>query len=230
MAEERNNLQRALEVVAVMCAVVMTTAVCFQWFQARTRSVPHEKRPVPVSNWPELSSLGHRDGPNTAAVTILTFADFECPFCRKFALETLPAVRAAFPGKIAVIMRHWPLDYHRFARPAARASECAAAQGRFKEMHDLLYAKQDSFGLKPFEEFGWDAGVSDSTAFRVCVRDKGDVLAVERDKKAALDGRFSGTPTVIVNGLRLPGVPDSAALASYIRDVLADSKRAEGVR
>jgi protein-disulfide isomerase len=214
-------------VTAVLCAVTMTTLVGYEWFQGRTSRSPPQKNPIPIANWQGLSGSGHREGPADAVVTIVTFADFECPFCKKFALQTLPAIQTEFPGEVAVIMRHWPLDYHRFARPAARASECAAAQGRFKEMHDLLYAKQDSLGLKPFSGYAREAGVSDSIAFEGCIQDTREVLTIEQDRKAALDGRFTGTPTVIVNGLLFPGVPDSTALATHVRGIIAEKARTQ---
>lgn len=227
MSGERNILHRLLEVTAVLCAVTMTMLVGYQWLQARTPRDSPRKEPVPVANWQALSGTGHREGPSDAMVTIVIFADFECPFCKTFALHTLPAIQSTFAGDIAVVMRHWPLDYHRFARPAARASECAAMQARFKEMHDLLYAKQDSLGLKPFAEYAREAGVPDSVAFETCIRGKGVESAIEQDRQTALDGRFTGTPTVIVNGLLFDSVPDSAALADHVRSIVEERRRAQ---
>jgi protein-disulfide isomerase len=161
-------------------------------------------------------------GPQGAKVTILEFADFECPACRQFE-PTLRAARAKYPSDVAVVFRHWPLPYHHFALPAARAAECANAQGRFEAMHDLLYARQDSLGLKSFASFAADAGVADTAAFDVCNRSGGPVMALAADTTDARQLGGRGTPTVVVNGLLL-GVPNGAALDKAIQDALKSTK------
>ena len=113
--------------------------------------------------------------------------------------------------------RHWPLtSIHRFAYPAARAAECAGRQGRFEAFHDLVYAKQESLGLKTFAEFARESGVSNLRAFASCIATTTSVPAIEADISEALRVGGIGTPTILVNGYRLPEPPDSAALATII--------------
>ncbi len=207
-------VQQTFMVVAVACAVVVTTL--------RVRDSLHKPpagdatrgptTPVQVPDWRQYAAVGHRMGPANAPVTIVEFADFECPVCRKFELGPLRYIRNKYPNDVQVVFRNWPLSYHRFAYPAARAAECAGAQGQFEAYHDALYQKQDSLGLKSFMSFARDAGVADTGAFATCASRTGPVIAIDIDSAAArkLGGR--GTPTLLINGLRLPGAPDSASL------------------
>lgn len=198
----------------------MTAVVLRQQFVPTALAPMKNLAPVSVSNWDRLISTGHHSGPRDASVVVLQFGDFECPYCQKFSTRILPGVLAGFPGQVAVVFRHWPLPYHRFAYPAARAAECAGEQGQFQPFSELLYMKQDSLGLKPFDDYAREAGVTDRAAFQLCNSRPGRVASIEADMEAAIAAGASGTPTVLVNGLRYPEPPDSAGLAKAIRNAL----------
>jgi len=170
-----------------------------------------------LDDWDGLVSTGHRIGPESASVTILEFADFECPYCRSFAEKALAPLQKQFPNDVAVVFRHWPLPYHRFAYSAARAAECAGAQGAFTPMYEVLYAKQDSLGLKSFTAYSAEAGVGDTVRFRDCIQDQTEIPAVEADIAAAHAIGARGTPTLAINGALLSWVPDRAELDSLVR-------------
>jgi protein-disulfide isomerase len=97
--------------------------------------IPIPAEPLAVSDAPIL-------GDPNAPVGMIVFSDFECPFCGRFAQETLPELQARYidPGQMFLVFRHLPLPIHAQARPAAEASECAARQGKFWEYHDALFA------------------------------------------------------------------------------------------
>ncbi|HET9426535.1 MAG TPA: thioredoxin domain-containing protein [Gemmatimonadaceae bacterium] len=152
-----------------------------------------------------------------ARVTIVEVSDFQCPFCARFALTALPAIRRRYPDDVAVVYRHWPLSIHPFAFDAAVASECAAAQGRFEPFHDALFRDQDSIGTRPFERFAVDAGVTDTAAFRLCRTSPQAAARVESDRRAALALGAGGTPSFVVNGYLLHAPLDSALLDSIVR-------------
>jgi protein-disulfide isomerase len=155
-------------------------------------------------------------GPADAGVVIVEFSDFQCPVCRGFA-ERLRALRARYPRDVAIVYRHWPLEYHNQAYPAARASECAGEQGKFSEMHDILFANQDSLGLVSWRSLASRAGVPDTAVFEGCFTRPGKIPEVERDihEVASLNG--TGTPTVLVNGEQYSIPPDSAGLEVLVR-------------
>jgi protein-disulfide isomerase len=224
MRRAREIGEQVATVIVVVCTLTMTWAVVRREFFAPrpqiTRPVVN-RQPVVVENWPELLASGQRIGPPDAPVTILEFSDFECPFCRRFSTQTLPAVRRQFPNEVNIVYRHWPLSRHRLAYPAARAAECAAVQGRFEAFHDLLFAQQDSLGRKPFVDFAQESGVRDLGAFEKCNAVRDPVAQIESDLIAVKQLGGTGTPTVVVNGLRLPGTPDSATMVTHVRAALA---------
>jgi len=87
-----------------------------------------------------LPPLGSKD----AKVTIVEFADFECPFCRSYFTETFPQIKKDYidKGLVVYYYRHFPLDFHPLAKPFASASECANEHNKFWEMHDKIFQEQ----------------------------------------------------------------------------------------
>jgi protein-disulfide isomerase len=211
--------------VALGCTLVTTTIVVRrELFHPAVASAANAD-PVPVKDWERLLKDAHVIGRADAPVKIITFADFECPSCKRFATKTWKAVFAQHPNDVAFYHKHWPLPYHKQAYPAARAAECAAAQQRFEAFHDLLYTQQDSLGAKPFERFAREAGVPDLAAFKTCASRTEPVPVIDADAEEAHRVGGSGTPTVIVQGLRLPAPPDSARLEALIQAALEKRSR-----
>jgi len=209
--------------VSVVCAVTVTALlVRREFFAAPGVSQTSRKAATqtPVDDWARYAMSGHRMGPVDAPITIVEFADFECPACGHFTNVTLKQVEASHPGQVAVVFHHWPLTYHRFAYPMARASECAADQGRFREFHDLVYAKQDSLGLKPMEAIAKESRIADVHRFLDCAARGGKLTVIEDDVAAAKLLGGQGTPFVLVNGLAYSSVPDSAALETAFQSAL----------
>jgi len=206
-----------LAAISVGCAV----AVTWRLFFPVSPPPPPPEVPVLLEDWERFGTAGHRMGSATPRVTLVEFSDFECPVCRSFTLGALSGALKAFRNDLAVVFRHWPLAYHRFAYPAARASECAASQGAFEAMHYALFERQDSLGLKPFRQYAADAAVPDLDAFDACVSKPGPVAAIDTDSAMARVAEGGGTPTILLNGWRLPGAPDSARLHRCITVLLA---------
>jgi protein-disulfide isomerase len=89
-----------------------------------------------------VSGADHRLGPMGAELTIVEYGDFECPVCKQ-AAPVLKHLIRRFPQRVALVFRHYPLKaIHPHALRAAEAAECAGAQGRFWQMHELLFANQ----------------------------------------------------------------------------------------
>ncbi len=95
--------------------------------------------------------IGNPDAP----ITIIEFSDFQCPFCARFYSQTLPLIYEEYiePGKVKLVFRDYPIQsIHPNAVPAAVASECANEQGKFKEMHDMLFEKQNGWNNQETED------------------------------------------------------------------------------
>ena len=221
---KREVMSDAAALTAVLCAIILTGSTIRREFGPAKGSsgaaYAAQKKDERINDWRGLAELGHRWGAKSAPVVILEFGDFECPACRAFAVGAERSIKRQYAGKVSFVYRHWTLPYHRFAFPAAKASECAALQGRFHEMYQLLFEKQDSLGLKNFSSFARESGVADSDAFERCMSSKQVESIIARDTAAAQIAGGWGTPTIIVNGLRLAQTPDSASLDKLVRQAL----------
>lgn len=212
----RALLSNLATAVMVACAVVVTTlAVKRELFPPAAAAQP-DMRPRRVDNWERLLQGGQWMGRRDAPVRIVEFSDFQCPFCAR-TQPVLDAVRRRHPERVAVLYRHFPLDaIHPYARPAAAAAECAAAQGRFEPFVTLLFAQQDSLGKKGWPKFAAEAGVPDAAEFDRCVTDARTLAAVDRDAKAGADTQVQVTPTLIINGTLHPGALSEAELEKLV--------------
>lgn len=193
MSHER--FLNAAMVVLVGCALVVTGLVVRrELFPTRVLPQPPQR----VEGWREYGRFGNRIGPTDAKVTVVVFSDFQCGFCA-VAAERMRALRREYPSDLAVVYRHFPLRTHAHAVPAARASECAAAQGRFEPFHDALFSKQDSIGAIPWTRYAIAAGVEDLRGFDRCAGSAIPVAALERDTADGDRLGVRGTPTILVN-------------------------------
>ena len=220
-----NVLKNLGTIVLVGCAVLVTMAVVRREFFPPT---PPSEEPRTIDDWEPLSRAGHRSGPLDAPIVVVEFADFQCPFCAT-AARHLRELRDRFGEEVAVIYRHFPLtSIHPFARDAAIASECAAAQDRFEAFHDSLFANQDDIGVKEWLEFADEAEVPSMTRFAKCLEEDWAAERVRDDSRAADRIALTSTPSVIVNGLLLPGTPSLETLEFHVERIL-DAQRAPGV-
>jgi Na+/H+ antiporter NhaA len=152
----------------------------------------------------------HLRGPRKAPVTLVEYGDLECPYCGRAE----PAVRELLAdfGDVRYVWRHLPLtDVHPHAQLAAEATEAAAAQGKFWEMHDLLMSHQDALTPKDLIRYAGELGL-DTESFARDLRSHAYAARVAEDVDSADLSGVSGTPTFFVNGHRHYGAYDIAAL------------------
>lgn len=157
----------------------------------------------------------HIRGPREAPITVVEYGDFECPYCGQ-AEDVVRELLADY-GDVRYVWRHLPLnDVHPNAQLAAGAAEAAARQGKFWEMHDLLFDNQDALGPKYLMRYAGALGL-DLERFRDDLHEHiGAPLIAEDVDSADLSG-VSGTPTFFINGRRHRGAFDLAALSKAIR-------------
>ncbi len=157
----------------------------------------------------------HIRGPEGAPVTLVEYGDFECPHCGRAA----PVVRQLlerFDGRLRFVFRHLPLvDVHPNAALAAEAAEAAGAQGRFWEMHDLLFEHQTD--LDPHDLVGFAANLGlDTHAFAEDLRLGTFSARVGQDVNSAGEAGVAGTPSFFVNGVRYRGAADFTSIEARI--------------
>ena len=161
----------------------------------------------------------HIRGPAQASVTLVEYGDFECPFCG----QAEPVVRALLTdvGDLRYVWRHLPLsDVHPHAQLAAEASEAAAAQGAFWQMHDLLLDHQDKLAAKDLIGYARQLGL-DVDRFTDELRTHAWRDRIAADVESADLSGVAGTPSFFVNGHRQPGPYDIATLSRAVRTARA---------
>jgi Na+/H+ antiporter NhaA len=169
----------------------------------------------------------HVRGDPDAIVTIVEYADFECPFCGRAEPTIRELMTRAGEDHLRYVFRHLPLaDVHPHAQLAAEASEAAAAQGKFWEMHDRLYEHQDQ--LLPKELVGHAKALGlDVERFTADLRERRHRGRVERDVDGADESGVSGTPSFFINGRRHHGVYDIDALRAAVRSAKVRARSAQ---
>ncbi len=157
-------------------------------------------------------------GPVDAPVTIVEFSDFECPFCSR-VLPVIAEAERAYPGQLRVVFRQFPLNIHPNAPKAAEASLCANDQGKFWELHDVLFANQRALGVDLLK--GYAAGLGlDKAAFDSCLDGGKYAAQVALDLADGIKAGVTGTPAMFVNGRFLNGAVPFETLAKLIDDEL----------
>lgn len=223
-----STTDRVLNVVLVAAAVLMAGVVIRREVAPAQGPVVIDRPDAPprfVEAWRE-KILPHSIplGDSTRPVQIVEFADFECPYCRKFD-STMHQIELAYPGKVSRYFIHFPLSaIHRFAMPAALAADCAGKQGKVAAMHDALFAKQDSFGLRPWKSYARDAGISDTSAFADCIALRNRAQLIVDGLETGKRWQVEATPTVIVNGWRFIHPPRDSTLRETIVALLSGKR------
>lgn len=171
-----------------------------------------------------LGLPGHQLGPDDALVTIVTWSDFQCPFCARL-VPVWAHVREKYGDQVRIVFRHMPLAAHPRAALAAEAAVAAAAQGKFWPFHDHLFARFGQLTRADLESFARAAKL-DLTAFRVALDQRRYRDAVMAEAAAAAALGVDGTPTTFVNGQPVIGARASAAMDAIVDAELARARTA----
>jgi protein-disulfide isomerase len=165
-------------------------------------------------------------GPKHALVTLVEFADYECPYCQKVAAD-LRKLQGDFGDKLAFVFKDFPLPMHSHSQKAAEAARCAGKQGKFWEYHDELFrSKQlDADRLKENAL----ALHLDWAQFGKCLDSGQESADVQRDREEGLKLGLSGTPSFFVNGHFYSGALDYTALHQIVEQQLETSPRGSTV-
>jgi protein-disulfide isomerase len=177
-------------------------------------------------------------GDANAPLTVVVYSDFECPYCALFASDIVPALyeRYVKPGTIQLAYRDFPISSgHPSAELAAAAGRCAAAQGRFWPMHDLLFATHgDRWGGRPqhdavvMQTFAGELGL-DTAAFAGCLDDPQTIQAIHQEYDQGLELRVNATPSFVINGRVVRGLQSLTTFERIIAEASADGPMAASV-
>jgi protein-disulfide isomerase len=167
-------------------------------------------------------------GPSDAWVTLVEFADFQCPYCG-MAEPTVARILALYPADVRLVFKHLPLPQHADARDAANAAECARVQGaapdgHFWEMHDLLFENQGALDAASLAGYAGRIAGLDPVAWQACLDERRLDARVQADADLGVRVGVRGTPTFAVNGEPLVG---AVPLDAFREKVEAARARAE---
>ncbi len=232
--------------VGVLLACVISPLVAFAVFRGTRALIPQSRRLEQLRRTAEsiidLSEdvdpdRDHIRGDPDGSVTLVEYADFECPYCGRAEPTIRELLDMHHGGGLRYVFRHLPLqDVHPHAQLAAEASEAAAAQGAFWQMHDTLMAHQGELDLDDVHRYA-DELELDADRLEEEVRKRVYLERVAEDVQSADTSGVSGTPTFFINGRRHQGVYDIEALTNAISrarrmaeleaKALAEKKRAK---
>jgi diadenylate cyclase len=171
----------------------------------------------------------HARGPKDAPVTLVQYGDYECPYCGR-AHPVLKELQERVGERVRFIFRHFPLDsVHSRARRAAQAAEAAASQGRFWEMHDLLYENQGELGEEDLMRYAAELGL-DLRRFEEDLANYHHAWRIEEDRLGGSRAGVEGTPTLFVNGVRYTGPINSDGLLAAVEQAESNSGASLGER
>jgi protein-disulfide isomerase len=160
------------------------------------REDPNKVYTIPIGNAPIK-------GNPKASVTIVEYSDFQCPFCARVQ-PLLTQVLEKYPDDVRLVFKHFPLSFHKAARPAAIASQAAQEQGKFWEMHDLLFEVGNKLDAAKMDEYAAQAGL-DVEKFNADYKAKQAEYgkAVAADMALGQKVAVRGTPTLFINGKKV---------------------------
>jgi len=157
-------------------------------------------------------------GSNSAQVTLVEFADYECPYCQKVAAD-LKKIKDDFGDKVSLTYKDFPLPMHSRAEKAAEAARCANKQNRFWEFHDEIFHSKE-LDLDQLKAQARALNL-DVAQFDKCLDTGETASAVEKDRKEGTRLGINGTPAFFVNGHYLSGALDYAALRKVVEQQMS---------
>lgn len=210
--------------VGVLLSVVLASAL--GWLLFRLAAVLFDQRDAAlprVLSDPVDPEIDHVRGPHDAPLTLVEYLDYECPFCARVT-GVAAEVRAHFGERLRYVVRHLPLEVHPHAELTAMAVEAAGRQGRFWELHDLLFDHQDQLEVEDLAGYAAELGL-DVEQFMRDLSDERLAQRVRRDERSAGESGVRGTPTFFVGDLRHEGAHDARTLIAALERSAAAATR-----
>jgi protein-disulfide isomerase len=173
-----------------------------------------KKQVTPAPKQQQVSDVSHvmdvspdpYKGSKTAVLTIVEYTDFQCPYCGRHAKSVLPEIQKNYvdTGKVRYVLRDFPLPFHNNASKAAEAAHCAGDQGKYWEMHDLLFDNQQALGPDKLPEYAKAIGI-DVGKFDACLASNSYKQRVDANLGDAAKVGINGTPSFVIGYTQADG-------------------------
>lgn len=225
---------KLMRVMTLLCMMMLLTISCQK---KQEEAKEQEKKPVAEKKAPakgeevfdvELGKAA-QTGPEDAAVTIINFSDFQCPFSKR-SYDLFKKVMTEYKGKVRYVFKHFPLGFHKEAKPAAKAAIAAQNQGKFWEMYEKLFQNQKTINQENLKVWAKEIGLDMEQFEKDFTGSEADQQLKDDMKQGAQFG-IRGTPTVFVNGVRIVGA-NTPKINSVIKTQIAEGEKlkAKGVK
>ncbi|MCX2966563.1 Na+/H+ antiporter NhaA [Gordonia aquimaris] len=213
-----DTTQAAEATVGVLIAMVCAAALGWLIFTRARVKWGETTADLPITLEPPVDpEVDHVRGPVDAPLTVVEFMDFECPFCAK-TTGMWNDVHAHFGDEVRYIVRHLPIyEYHPYAYLAALAAEAAGEQGRFWEMHDLLFANQAELSSEHLVGYAEQLDL-DVSRFVLDLESSELAGRISDDERSAEASGARGTPTFFLNGRRHRGPHDARTVIAALEE------------
>lgn len=199
-----NQEAKVLTIIGVVTVAILIGAV-FMLSKSGTESAKNAS--TPVDNNLLIKSDSHKIATDSAKVTIVEFGDYQCPACAA-AHPNVKEILKEYSGKVNFVFRHFPLPQHQNAMIGAEAAEAAGEQGKYFQMHDLLYERQRYWSendkpLEIFTEYAKELNL-DTEQFTKAVSTNKNQQRIYADRNDGQSLGINSTPTIYINGKKLP--------------------------
>jgi protein-disulfide isomerase len=202
--------------------------------QALERVTPPQPSGPPPDQRAKLDNVrGYSLGRADAPLTLVEFTDLQCQYCNRFSTTAFDQIKAAYidTGKVRFVTRDFPLDFHSYAMPAARAARCAGEQGKFWEMRAALVRGHNRLSAAFVSATGESLKL-DMTAFNACAASTRFDAAITQDMNEGRAVGVEGTPTFVLgrtapqglDGILIVGALPFAAFDAKFKELLAQPR------
>jgi protein-disulfide isomerase len=211
--------QEVIELKAQVAEMQQDLAEIKKLLQEGARAPAAAARPAPPAFNPQTVNIGTSPvkGEADAPITLIEYSDYQCPFCARHYRDVLPLLQQEYidTGKVRFVMRENPLAMHRDAMNASMAALCAGDQGKYWDMHNMLFENPKQLGVDNLKAYAGTLGL-DSATFDECLDSKKHEKTVQADLASAAKLGMSGTPGFFI-GLTDPDDPDKVNLSVFIK-------------
>lgn len=203
--------------IQIVLAILVVGGLALVAYNGSTTGpvLPSDAKAVQPDDWSK--------GAPTAPLTIIEYADFQCPACKVYS-TWVDSIANDYAGKVRVVYRYFPLPSHRNSRTSAAAVEAAGRQGKFWQMHDVMFDNQETWSElsdpKPsFEGYAAQLGL-DIAKFKADSASSEVATRVERDYQLGERMKVDSTPSLFLNGIKAESPRDYESLKKLVNAML----------
>lgn len=160
-------------------------------------------------------------GPSDAPITVVEFSDFQCGYCRKVH-PVLMKIQEYYADQVKIVFKHFPLSFHKKALIAHRAAIAAQDQGKFWEMHDLIFNTSEDLSRSAMIKHAKSLNL-DTSRFKDSLDSKNAEALIDRDMSLGREVGVTGTPAFFINGRKLVGAQPFSVFKEAIEGALTES-------